>query len=170
MISKLCGALTLMVGFYGIGFVMKHKRRQEVLMLQQMQYMLDNLICDLQYQQYPLYRLMKKAEDIVTGDLCKVFGNFAAELESQIAPNAACCMSAAVSSSPGIPASVRKNLMALGQAFSRLDAEGQLRCLEAVQTVCKKDCACLEDKLSDYVRCCHAYSLGAGAVLALILL
>ena len=81
MISKLCGALTLMAGFYGIGFVMKYKRRQEVLMLQQMQYMLDNLICDLQYQQYPLYRLMKKAEDIVTGDLCKVFGNFAAELD-----------------------------------------------------------------------------------------
>ena len=65
MISKLCGALTLMVGFYGIGFVMKHKRRQEVLMLQQMQYMLDNLISDLQYQQYPLYRLMKKAQSFL---------------------------------------------------------------------------------------------------------
>lgn len=170
MICKLYGALFVVAGCAGIGHILKTERRQEVAMLQQIQKLLDHMICDLQYQQYPLIQLVKNSEHLLAGTLRGVFERFAAELLSQIAPDASCCMAAAISTAANLPASVHQVLAALGQSFGRYDMEGQLRCLEAVQAICAKECAGREDKLVNYVRCCHAYSLGAGVILALILL
>ena len=170
MIYKLYGALFVIAGSAGIGHILKCRRRQEVVMLKQLQSLLDHMICDLQYQQYPLFQLAKNSEHLLTGTLRMVFERFSAELQSQIAPDASCCMAAAISAAVNLPFSVHQVLTALGQSFGKYDMDGQLRCLEAVQAVCRKDCAGLEDKLVNYVRCCHAYSLGAGVILALILL
>lgn len=170
MIYKVYGAVLLLLGFGGIGFLMNHKRRKELSMLQQMNCFLDNLICDLRYCQAPLCQLINRGERHLSGELQQLIKRFTAELDAQIAPDAFCCMAAVMSSCVNLPASVGNILTALGQSFGRYDVEGQVRCLEAVQHRCRHDALYLEDRLGSYTRCCQAYTLGAGAILALILL
>ena len=170
MIYRFCGAFLLTAGFGSIGFLLKKRRKQELLMLQQIYRLIDSLICDLQYRQSPLYRLVNDGIGLLSGELRCLIVKFSAELESQVSPDVGCCMAAALASFDRIPNSVRKVLTALGQSFGRFDMEGQLRWLEAIQSACRKDCRYLEDRLESYCRCCQAYSLGAGAIIALILL
>ena len=170
MIYKIYGALLLTVGFGSVGFIMNHKRRQELSMLQQLYSFLDNLICELRYRQIPLCQLVQSAGSTLNGEVHRLLAKFTSELEAQIAPDATSCMNAVLSSCNYVPASIRNVLRALGQSFGRYDIEGQIRCLEAIQLICKKDYTNIEDKLGNNTRCCQAYALGAGAILALILL
>ena len=170
MTYRLFGALLLTAGCGGLGLFMNCKRRHELSMLKQLHCFIDNLICDLRYRQAPLHQLIRSDGTILGGELYLLLEKFASELEAQIAPDASCCMAAAIGACPNIPGSIRNVLHALGQSFGRYDIDGQIRCLESVLHNCKKDYTYMEDKLGNYTRCCQAYSLGAGAILALILL
>lgn len=170
MTYKLFGALLLTAGCGGVGLLMNCKRRYELSMLKQLNRFIDNLICDLRYRQAPLHLLIRSEGTILGGELSLILEKFASELEAQIAPDASCCMAAVIDSCSNIPGSIRNVLHAFGQSFGRYDIDGQIRCLESLLHNCKKDYTYMEDKLGSYTRCCRAYSLGAGAILALILL
>ena len=170
MIYRLFGALLLILGFGGVGFLINRKRRQELRMLQQMNRFLDNVICDLRYRQAPLQQLINSSLDILSGELQVLLKRFSNELEAQISPDVSCCMSAVISSGENLPASVRNILTALGQSLGRYDIQGQVRCLEGIQIACKTNSTNLADELDRSSHCRQAYALGAGAILALIML
>lgn len=170
MIYRLFGAFLLILGFGGVGVLINRKRRQELYMLQQLNRFLDNVICDLRYRQAPLQQLINSSLHVLSGELQALLKRFSNELEAQIAPDVPCCMSAVLSSSENLPASVRNILTVLGQSLGRYDIQGQVRCLEGIQIACKTNSANLADELERSSHCRQAYALGVGAILALIML
>lgn len=168
MIYRLCGAFLLIAGCGGIGLLMVHRRQKDLILLRQMDRFIENITCDLQYHMTALPQLLRNAESELSGELRQLIQCYVQELESQIAPNAACCMEVAFSRCSQLPPNIKAVLQEIGNSFGKFDLQGQVRCLEAAQLYCKKELAHREDRLPDYTRCCRAYSLGAGVILALI--
>ena len=170
MIVRLCGALFLIAGCGGVGFLMVSRSRKELRMLQQLEQYIQNIACDLQYHMASLPQLLRAGEHLLSGELRDLIQCFIMELESQIAPNAACCMGAACSAHPQFSWNVKTILLKMGDSLGNFDLQGQLVSLESVKTTCKTQAAYQENRLTGYARCCKAYSLGLGVILALILI
>ena len=109
MSLKLIGAVLIIAGCGGVGFSMAAAHRREENALRQLIGALDYMGCELQYHLTPLPELCRCAATESGGCISKVLLNLASELESQIAPDAASCMNAAISKTPKLPPRVRKN-------------------------------------------------------------
>ena len=170
MTKQLLGAILLIAGSFGISLVLVGAYRREVGMLRQIDLLIADISCELQYRMTPLPQLIRTECNSLQSDLKKLFLSFAEELESQIAPNVTCCLEYAFLKHPDIPVMTKRVLLELGNSLGRFDLQGQLTCLEAVQKSCRNELEKLEGKQAGYTKCCQAYCLCAGALIALILL
>lgn len=166
---KLIGTLIIIVGCGGFGFRLATTHRRVEKELRQFLIALDQMQCELEYRLTPLPELCRLAGETSSGGVRKLFITLCRELESQIAPDAQCCMNAAVAASDLPP--VLKNLFwELGKTLGRFDLTGQLRGLEAV----RKDTNLALDKLTKNqdvrLRSYQTLGLCAGAALAILLL
>ena len=139
MTPKLLGALMIVAACGGMGFSLAAGHRQRERMLQQLIQAVEFMTCELQYRQTPLPQLMRLCAEETGGLIRKAFSELAQELERQLAPDAACCMAAAVERIPKLPAAIREKLLLLGRSLGRFDLSGQLAGLEAVAQLCKRD-------------------------------
>ena len=170
MINRILGALLLVAGCGCIGFTMANTYRREVQMLRQMCCFLERIGCELQYRLTPLPQLLRNELEILSGDMHALILDFVIQLESQVTPDVSSCLKASIEKYPGISQRIRMLLFDLGTSLGRFDLNGQLKCLDALQTAVRNELTYLEDKLPGYTRCCHTYALGVGAILALILI
>ena len=163
------GAVLIIVGCGGIGFMMAMYDRRELADLEQLSCALEFMICELNYRVVPLPELCRLAGESSSGNIRKLFFDLCRELERQIAPDAQCCMNAAVSALEFSP--VIKNLLRdLGRTVGRVDLRCQLRGLEAV----RQEAVLALDKLTKNqdvrLRSYQTLGLCAGAALAILLL
>lgn len=170
MTWRLLGAILLIVSSGGIGYRMAAAYRKEFTQLTQIKRMIDHIICNLQWLQSPLPQIIQDESAMLSGDIRSIFREYALQMDAQITPNASYCMKAALSAFPGISPCIRKHLLELGESLGRFDRQGQLLCLQGINSNCANELESIEKKLPDYTRCCHAYSLCMGIVLALMLL
>ena len=169
MSLKLLGIFAVIVGCGGVGFGMAVNYRSEENCIRQLLAVLDRIQCDLEYRLTPLPELCRICQECCSGKLRILFQELYAELDRQIAPDAACCMNAAVAKTD-LPKSVRKLLLELGHTLGCFDLSGQIRGIEAVRSQALDK---LQDLMKDKdvrIRSYQTLGLCAGAALAILLL
>lgn len=167
---KWIGAVLVIVGCGGFGFSLAASHKREEGTLRQLIRVIQFMECELQYRLTPLPELCRTAGKEVHGALREVLDALAVELESQIAPDAASCMSAALNKCAELPGRTCGILLRLGQSLGRFDLPGQLRGLEAVRSACHLELAALEKNRDSRLRSYQTLGLCAGAALVILFL
>lgn len=167
---KLIGAVLIIAGCGGVGFSMASAHRREENALRQLVATLDYMGCELQYHLLPLPELCRRVAGESAGPVRQVIENLACELENQIAPDAAACMTAALAKTPKLPHRLKKNLAELGVSLGRFDLPGQLKGLEAARLSCRQDLEELSRDRDVRLRSYQTLGLCAGCALAILFL
>ena len=168
MSFKWIGALMVVAGCGGVGFTMAAAYIREEWALRNLISALDYMTCELQYRLTPLPQLCRQAGKECRGSVGAVLTGLAGELESQIAPDAASCMHAALAHTEHLPTAAEKALRLLGSGLGRFDLEGQLRGLEQVRAHCRRELDAMAGQRDQRVRGYQTLGVCAGAALAIL--
>ena len=164
------GALLVIAGCGGFGFSMALNYKKQEQCLRHLIKALDIFSCELEYRLSPLPAVCRSVSQTVGGSIGKVFAALASELDSQVCPDAACCMEAAIMSVTDLPASVRSYLRQLGQTLGYFDVAGQLSELAATRAECTEKLETIRGERDVRIRNYQTLGLCAGAALAILLI
>ncbi len=139
MTPKLIGSVMIFAVCGGVGFSMASNHRQKEKMLRQLITAVQYMGCELAFRHAALPQLMAMCAEQTTGQISQVFRALAKELERQVAPDAACCMAAVLTSQQDLPTVVKEKLQLLGQSIGRFDLQGQISGLETVEQLCQRE-------------------------------
>ena len=165
---KWMGAVLIVGGCGGFGFLMAWNISREVAALRRLIGILDYMSCELEYRMTPLPELLRKATVAQGGSVKEALTALAEELESQIAPDVSSCMKAALRKTPELPKRVRMILQELGISLGAFDLPGQLKGLDAVRQNCSLALSELEQNRVQRTRSYQTLGLCAGAALAIL--
>lgn len=168
MYGKLFGAVLIISGCGLVGWNMAATQRKEENTLYQLIRALDFMQCELQFRLTPLPDLCLQASREQKGNISAFLKVLSDELESQISPDVASCVRAAMAKSGQISERAGKALTLLGSSLGRFDAEGQIRGLEQVRQFCREEIRKLNENKEDRLRSYQTLSLCAGAALAIL--
>lgn len=168
MSFKLIGALLVIVGCGGFGFLVAAAHRREERTLRQLIAALDYMECELHYRLPPLPELCCQVAAESNGVVKSVFALLAEELENQISPDVDSCMNAALCKVRDIPQKTYDALELLGHSLGRFDIEGQLMGLEAVRQSCRQKVDELSQNRDIRLRSYQTLGLCAGAAIAIL--
>lgn len=164
------GAVLIIAGCGGIGFMMAMYDRRELSDLEQLSCALEFMICELNYRVVPLPELCRSASSRCKGSIHDLFLLLSRELDSQIAPDAGCCMRHAMGSLPELRGDAVDRLHDLGNTLGLFDLPGQLRSMEAILEQCRSRSADMRKNRTQRLRGYQTLGLCAGAALAILLL
>lgn len=170
MSYKLIGAFLIIVGCGSIGFRMA---RERIMLEKNIRYLLsalDHMLLELQYHFLPISKLLRLAAEKSGGMIKKLLLLIAEEVDSQIAPDAECCIRAALAKVGKLPHQIRLAFEKLGAVLGNYDIEGQVKSLEAVR---KQYSTILEDLMNNKdskIRGYQTLGLCAGAAVAILLI
>lgn len=167
---KWIGAILIVAGSGGFGFLLAWNYKRELESLRQLVKALEYMESDLEYRLTTLAELSKKTAELLTGSLKRVFLNFARELDGQMAPDAAYCMTAALNNTPELPKKTVEYLAELGQSLGVFDLQGQMRGLESVRSNCMITITEMEKQRPQRIRSYETLGLCTGAALAILLI
>ena len=169
MIIKLTGALLILIGCGGVGYLLSflHKKTSQAMLhliaaLEHMEYL-------LQYRQSSLQDMFR-CLNINNGPIKQFFHILAAELEHQVSPNVECCITVALEKAVNVPNPVKDSILKLGHSLGQFDLEEQVKCLQSLRKECE---IYLQQHLKDHdvrLRTYQTLVLCAGAVIVIILL
>ncbi len=168
MSYKWFGAILVISGCGGFGFLIASNQRREEKILRQLAASLDYMGCELQYRLTPLPDLCRLTGSEVKGCIGRVFTLLAEELESQVLPDVSTCMYIVLEKIQDVPYDTREVLRLLGTSLGRFDLEGQLKGLESVRTVCRQKIEALAANREPRLRSYQTLGLCAGAALAIL--
>lgn len=168
MSFKLIGAVLIIAvcGGFGYSMVSNHKREERA--LQQMIGALDYMQCELQYRLTPLPDLCRQAARQTSGCVQTLLTRLAIELEDQISPDAAHCMTAALAAAAPMPKRCEDAAVNLGKTLGRFDVEGQIRGMEAVRQFCRRNLQELANGRDSRLRSYQTLGICAGAALVIL--
>lgn len=158
----------IVAGCGGVGFSMALNYKREISSLRMMVRALDYLYCELECRLTPLPQACRLAGEICTGGVRRLFQDLAAELESQVAPDAQCCVRRVISGNSYVPGITAELFSRLGDTLGIFHLEGQLRGLHTVQKECAVKMEELEANRNQRVRSYQTLGLCAGAALAIL--
>lgn len=168
MSIRVVGAVLVVIGTGGFGFLIAASYRREERLLRQLLNALDYMQCELQYHLTPLPELCRQVAASAGGVIRFVFATLATRLEDQITPDVEKCMFDVLTGLREIPKLTRESLELLGRSFGRFDLEGQLRGLESVRQVCRHGLETLAQNSAIRNRSYQTLGLCAGAALAIL--
>lgn len=168
MSLKWIGAILIVCGCGGFGFVMAWNYNRSLSSMRQLLWALDYMESELEFRLTPLPELCRKTALQLSGSLKAVFMAFIQELESQIAPDASFCMKAALKRVPDLPKAAAEYLELLGSTLGQFDLQGQLRGMDALHTRCASELTQMEGMRSQRIRSYQTLGLCAGAALAIL--
>lgn len=168
MSYKWIGAILIILGCGGFGLSIAASQRREEASLRRLISALDYMECDLQYRLTPLPELCRQAGRESHGCVRNVLLRLAEELESQISPDVANCMRKALSQTPDVSTITAAAFSALGQSLGRFDLDGQLKGLESVRALCRRELEKLQDHQEVRLRSYRTLGFCAGAAVAIL--
>lgn len=168
MTIKLFGALLIIAGCGGFGFMIASSHRKEVKTLRQFISALDFMDCEIQYRLTALPDLCRMTASASCGVVRNAFNALAAELENQISPNVEKCMCAALENTRDVPKLTRRALELLGSSLGRFALEGQLKGLEAVRSESRRILDTYTKNQDVRLRSYQTLGLCAGAAIAIL--
>ncbi len=169
MTIKWIGAILIVTGCGGFGFLMASAYRAEEKTLEALCRALEYMSCELSYRMTPLPQLCRSTAQLVTGKIRTIFLLLAQELEQQVAPDAVSCMRA-VQASVNLPNSIQDILTQLGNSLGCFDLSGQLRGIESCLKNAQSNLRYLSDHRQNRLRSYQTLGLCAGAALAILFL
>lgn len=164
------GAILIIVGCGGVGFLMALHEKREFDTICQLNGALEFMICELSCRMTPLPELCRLASRQCRGSLRAFFSHLVDELEFQLSPDVECCMRAAVCKVPELPGKTRQLLNIMGVTLGRFDLQGQLRGLEGLHAQCSSAQKALEVNRDQRLRSYQTLGLCVGAALAILFL
>lgn len=168
--TKVFGAVLIIVGCAGVGVSLCQNHRRMEQALEQLIKGLEWMICELNYRMPPLNELCRSGAKISGGTVGKVLGQFAAELDAQLIPDAGACMDAALGTVANVPPSVATHFKNLGASMGKFDLQGQISALETEMALCKRDLDRLSSNRQLRLRNYQTLGLCAGAALVILFL
>lgn len=168
MSGKWIGAILVMgsCGGFGIWLGLGYLRQER--MLRQLLGALRLMQWELKFRLTELPELARMAAKESTGELRKVFSDFARELDWHSEPDAAGCIHAAIRRSRELPPQIKALLRRLGSSLGRFDLSGQLEGLEGAAEECRGLLAQLSSQRRERVRNYRTLGLCAGAALVIL--
>lgn len=170
MTIKLIGAFLVLTGCGGFGFSMAASHRREERAFRQYISALEFMECELSCRLSPLPQLCRGAGEAGDGCVAQFFQTLALELENQVAPDAPCCVRAALGKTPGMPRNLKDHLTELGRTLGRFDLPGQLRDLRCAAARANAHLQSLTENRDRRLRSYQTLGLCAGAALAILFL
>lgn len=164
------GAILIFVSCGAFGFLKAAGCRREERCLAELVRLLETMQSELEYRLTPLPQICANALKAESGCLQQIFTSLSQELESQIAPDAASCMQAALFSVREIPSSVRKALVMLGNSLGKFDLNGQINEISVVRQYCLTHLEQMRDNQDVRLRNYQTLGLCIGAGLAILFL
>ena len=132
MIIRILGAVFIILGCGGFGFLIAHNARRETMALRQFISALEFMECELNYRLTPLPQLCRQVSTVFGGCIGHFFLCLSEEMELQSAPHVERCVLKAIRRCPDIPGKTCKRVIALGQSLGLFDLEGQIKCIRAI--------------------------------------
>ena len=166
---KMIGVIFIITGCGGVGFQIASNYRREEKALQQLLKILEFMDCELQYRLTPLPELCRQASRMFKPIPGRIFGDLALEMESQISPDVAYCMTAVLRKNQNIPPVTKKILSVLGQSIGKFDLNGQIKGLCSAAAECQRNLDDLRQNRDARLRSYQTLGLCAGAALAILL-
>ena len=166
---KLLGALLIIFGCGGIGFMLVASYRHQEQTLLQLLHAVEYMFCDLQYRLTPLPELCENAAGTCTGCIRKLLHQLRTELDKQVVPDATVCMHVTLKQYDQLPGRLYRCLELLGETLGRFDLQGQLRGLEAVKKNVEFELEQLRRNHDVRLRNYRTLSICAGVALAILL-
>lgn len=170
MMIKIFGVVMTVVGCGSVGCQIAANYRREEKSLQQLSQILEFMECELQYRMTSLPELCRQAGCTYKQIPGGVFRDLAAELESQISPDVACCMAAVLGKHKNLPPITRRMLEQLGISIGKFDISGQVKGFISVNEACKRNLHALSEGRDARLRSYQTLGLCAGAALAILLI
>lgn len=167
---RLIGAVLIIAGCGGYGFMLAKNHRREVHGLRQLISSLEYMSSELEYKLTPLPVLCRSLEGMEAGCMNYLFGTLGRILRSQVYPDVPNAMAAAIKETKGLPSLSANQLLALGKTLGRFDLSGQLRGIEICRTECIHQLEDLEHNQSQRLRNYQTLSFCAGVALAILLI
>ena len=164
------GAIMVIAGCGGVGFLMAMYDKRELDAVNQLLQVLDYMIYELGYRMTPLPELCRKAAVQCKGSMRSLMKILAGELESQISPDVGCCVSSSLSKVPELPGRSAELICQLGRTLGIFDLQGQIRGLEAVRDNCITVKRGMEANRTQRIRSYQTLGLCAGAAIAILFL
>ena len=168
MSIKILGAVLIIAGCGGFGFLVSAAYKREERTLHILISALEHMQNELQYRLTPLPELCRQAGAQSSGHVRAIFYTLAKELEGQISPDAERCMRAALCKVKDIPKMTENAMLQLGRSMGLFDVEGQLRGIEAVRQSCLRSVETLAQNRDTRLRSYQTLGLCAGAALAIL--
>lgn len=165
---KWIGALLVIAGCGGTGFAMAAACKREEWTLRNLMAALDFMACELQFRLTSLPDLCRLAGKERRGIVGQVLTQLAAELESQISPDADSCMYAAIRRTEHLPKRTEEALRLLGTSLGRFDLQGQLQGMEQVRSHCRRELEEMARTRDQRIRSYQTLGVCAGAALAIL--
>ena len=102
--------------------------------------------------------------------LGKILFELASEMDSQVAPDVACCLQTVIGRNKKIPPLTQTVLDQLGTSIGRFDLEGQIKGINAVQKECRRNLDHLSQNKEVRLRNYQTLGICAGAAVAILLI
>ena len=167
---KLFGALCIVVGGGGFGFLMASYHKKTIHMLKELISILEIMECELKYRCTPLPQLCRYAVRNRYTLIGNLFSQLADELDSQISPDTERCMAAVLERNSNLDKHLQKILEELGMNIGRFNLDGQIRGLEYTKATCYHQLKDLEHNKDHRLRSYQTLGLCAGTALAILLI
>lgn len=165
---KIFGAVCVIAGCGGWGFLIAAQYLRKIRLLRQLAAALDYMECELQYRATTLPVLCCQTGEQSTGKLKTLFLKLGEELEAQISPNVECCMASALEKCGDLPAVIKRLCRELGCNMGKFDLQGQLRGLDATRMECRQRLEQLQRNQEARLRSYQTLGLCAGAALVIL--
>lgn len=168
MTLRILGAIFVIVGSGGFGFLTAATYRREERAMKHFISAMDYMECELRYRLTPLPELCRSAAAICNGSVNRVLITLADELDAQISPDVNKCIEVAVDNVCDIPSMTKEGFKLLGQTLGHFDLEGQLKGIETARDECKRKLALFMENQETRLRSYQTLALCAGAAIAIL--
>lgn len=169
MPHRVIGAILILAGCSGFGFLLAYQSIVEEQMLSQLVNALDYICCDLQFNMETLSVLFYNASRTTTGQLHRVLKTISTDLNAHSVSDPTECICCVLKKEQSIPGKVNTILINMSNSLGKFDLAGQLSGLEATKKLAQKELDKLIKNKQERIRTYRTLGICAGAALAIIM-
>lgn len=168
MIYKFIGAALIIIscGCFGFAFAAGFKKEERC--LKQLIAALDYMSCELSFKHTALPELCKKAGEITSGAVKKVFDELCCEFSYNLTCDVLLCMKNALQRVRDVPPLTFDAFIQMGYSLGRFNIDGQIKSLEAAKAECSRYLKSIMENQPNRIRSYQTLGLCAGAAIVII--
>ena len=169
MSLKLLGAICVVLGCGGCGFLMTVQHKAKVKELSSFITALEYMCCELEYRATSLPQLCRQASQQNKCKVHTILKILADELDTQISPDVRSCMAVTIGRVGELDVEIHSLLLELGNNLGRFDIGGQVQGLQHISQLSQDRLRQLTLNQDSRLRSYQTLGLCAGAAIAILL-